>query len=132
RIEAVEAAARVLARNGHRIRPLDGGVVMDLALRSGRIFADVVSINLAELSSRLDFAQAEPMTQAVVARGLGLSAGALWASLNEMVFVARDLWRIFDGVDLLLTPMLAGPPLPLGSFPTDHSDTELHFDRMAR
>ncbi|MBJ2149516.1 amidase [Paracoccus sp. IB05] len=132
RVEAVEAAARVLARNGHRIRPLEGEMVTDLAARSGRIFADIVSINLAELSSRLDFAQAEQMTRAVVARGLGLTASALWASLNEMVYVARDLWRIFDGVDLLLTPMLSGPPLPAGSFPTGHSDTDLHFDRMAR
>ncbi len=132
RIEAVEAAARVLARNGHRIRPLEGEAVMDLAVRSARVFADVVSINLAELSSQLDFSLAEPMTQAVVARGLAMPVTALWASLNDMVFVARDLWRFFDGVDLLLTPMLAGPPLPLGAFPTDHSDTDLHFDRMAR
>ena len=131
RIEAVEAAARVLARNGHRIQPLESETVMGLARRSAEVFATIVSVNLADLTGHPAFDEAEPMTRAVAERGRAMGGPALWASLNDMVLVSRDLWRIFDQVDLLLTPMLATPPKPLGSFPTDHQDTDQHFDRMA-
>ncbi len=69
------------------------------------------------------------MTQAVIDRGLAMSAPSLWQSLNAMVLVSRDLRRIFDDIDCLLTPILSSAPLPVGSFPTDHADTELHFER---
>ena len=49
---------------------------------------------------------------------------------NTLAFVARDLWRVFDEIDLLLTPMLSTAPKPIGSFPTDHGDVDLHFKRM--
>ena len=129
--DAAFPAARVLARNGHRIQPLESEAVMGLARRSAAVFATIVSVNLADLTGHPAFDEAEPVTRAVAERGRAMSGPALWASLNDMVLVSRDLWRIFDQVDLLLTPMLATPPKPLGAFPTDHQDTELHFDRMA-
>ncbi|GJD54769.1 amidase family protein [Methylobacterium dankookense] len=59
-----------------------------------------------------------------------MSAVEIWALMQEMVFVSRDLWRVFDGIDGPLTPMLSGAPRPLGSFPTDHGDIDLHVGRM--
>nr|WP_253944475.1 amidase [Pseudogemmobacter hezensis] len=131
RTEAVEAAARVLARNGHRIHPLESAAVTGLARRSARIFADIVAVNLAGLCTHPGFDQVEPMTRAFATRGQAMSGQDLWASLHEMVLVSRDLWRLFDQVDLLLTPMLATAPLPIGSFPTDHQDVDLHLHRMS-
>ncbi|MBS1183878.1 MAG: Amidase, partial [Proteobacteria bacterium] len=99
---------------------------------SARLFADIVAVNLAVLSQTpgIDFSLAEPMTQAFAARGGALSATALWRSQTAGVLVSRDLWRLFDQVDVLLTPMLATPPPPVGSFPADHEDTDLHLRRM--
>jgi amidase len=46
------------------------------------------------------------------------------------VQVAYALWRIFDDIDVLLTPMLSSAPPPINAFPTDHDDIALHFRRM--
>ncbi|RYG66821.1 amidase, partial [bacterium] len=78
----------------------------------------------------LDLSLAEVMTQAVVGRGQAMSATEIWSLTSQMVLVARDLWRVFEEIDVLLCPMLSEAPLPIGSFPTDHDDVDLHFGRM--
>ncbi len=132
RLEAVEAAARSLEAAGHTLHPIRWVDVEQMIAASNRAFADVVAINLAEVAERLsaDFSNTEPMTQAVLARGQSLRGTEVWRLMNAMVFVSRDLWRLFEGIDCLLTPMLASAPKPVGSFPTDHADTDLHFQRM--
>lgn len=132
RTDAVEAAARALEAHGHTIHLLRHDDIAGMAQASARAFADVVAINLAETAERLsaDFSAAEPMTQAVLAYGRTLSGTAAWRLMNAMVFVSRDLWRLFDNIDCLLTPMISGAPKPIGSFPTDHDDIALHFQRM--
>jgi amidase len=133
RAQAIEDAARYLEQDGHRIVPISFSQLDAAAASSRRAFVDIVCINLADTIAQfnLDASKTERLTQAVIERGLGMSAGAVWRSLNAMVIVSRDLWRLFDGIDCLLTPILSNAPLPVGSFPSDHVDTDLHFDRMA-
>ncbi len=133
RSAVIEEAARRLEGDGHVLVPVDFSQIEAIAEISRRAFVDIVCINLAETITRfdLDVTRTERLTQAVIERGLALSARSLWQSLNAMVLVSRDLWRLFDGLDCLIAPMLASAPLPLGSFPSDHADTELHFERMA-
>jgi Asp-tRNA(Asn)/Glu-tRNA(Gln) amidotransferase A subunit family amidase len=38
--------------------------------------------------------------------------------------------EFFVGVDVLLTPALAGPAPALGTFPTDTDDVDAHVARM--
>ena len=132
RSAAVAAAAQSLLAEGCALVDLDWPEFDSMVAASDRTFGVIVSVNLAALMDGLSLAvdQAEPLTQAFVARGRALSGPAFWNSLNEGVLVARDLWRIFDRVDAILTPMLASAPLPIGSFPTDHGDAELQLDRM--
>ena len=132
RSEAVEAAALSLEAQGHGLVPLDWPEFDAMVAASGRTFGAIVAANLASLVDGLGIAidAAEPLTQAFVARGRALSATALWDSLNEGVLVSRDLWRVFERVDVLLTPMLACAPLPIGSFPTGHDDADRQLDRM--
>jgi amidase len=40
------------------------------------------------------------------------------------------LWQIFRDIDVLITPMLSGAPLPLGSFPMNHSDVDMQWRKM--
>lgn len=129
---AVEAAARALEAAGHEIVPVAWTDIEPVAKASAAAFAGIVAINLAELAERIpvDFSEAEPMTQAVLEMGRGMTGTRVWGLLNSMVFVSRDTWRLFDGFDCLLTPMLSSAPKPIGSFPTDHRDTTLHFARM--
>jgi amidase len=133
RLEAVEATARSLEGSGHAIVSVAWTAVEQLCRVSGRVFGDIVAANLALLmkSPALDEDLAEPMTQAFIARGRAMSAAMLWNSLNSGVLVTRDLWSLFDGIDVLVMPMLASAPLAIGSFPSDHGDTDLHLNRMS-
>lgn len=132
RSAVVEAAALGLETRGHALVDLDALEFETMIAASGRTFGTIVSVSLASQVEALGIAigQAEPLTQAFADRGRLVSGTALWNSLNEGVLVSRDLWRIFDRVDVIVSPMLASAPLPTGSFPTDHDDTELHLDRM--
>jgi len=133
RLAAVEAAARALESDGHEIVPLAWADFEWSVAASGRAFADIVSVNLAALmkAAALDEGRAEPLTQAFAARGRALPATSLWNTLNEAILVSRNLWTLFDRVDCILMPMLSSSPLAIGSFPSDHADTDLHLERMA-
>ncbi|PDT01356.1 amidase [Rhizobium chutanense] len=133
RLAVVEDAARALESDGHEIVPLAWAEFEWSVAASGRVFADIVSVNLATLikAAALDKIGAEPLTQAFAARGGALSAAKLWSTLNDAVLVSHRLWSLFDRIDCILMPMLAYAPLAIGSFPSDHADTDLHLERMA-
>ncbi|MBY5746626.1 amidase [Rhizobium leguminosarum] len=132
RLAAVEGAARVLESDGREIVPLNWAEFEWSVTSSGRAFADIVSVNLAALmkTAALDEGRAEPLTQAFAACGRALSATSLWNTLNDAVLVSHKLWALFDRVDCILMPMLSSAPLAIGSFPSDHADTDLHLERM--
>jgi amidase len=129
---AVEAAARSLEQRGHVLVDLDWSEFEAMVAASGRTFGTIVAVALAAQiqAAGISIGGAEPLTQAFAARGQGVSGAMLWHSLTEGVLVSRDLWRIFERVDVIVSPMLASAPLHGGSFPTDHADTDLHLDRM--
>lgn len=133
RSDAVMQAVGALETDGHRIVALGWPDFADMVATSETVFADIVSVNLARLveALSLDLDCAEPMTRAFVDRGRRISAASLWTSLDAAVHVSAKTWAIFDSLDCLLMPMLATAPLPVGSFPSDHDDTELHLRRMA-
>lgn len=132
RLEAVEAAAKSLQAAGHTVKRVFWSAIANLATSSAEAFVDVVAINLAEMAERIpaDFSVTEPMTQAVLKRGQTMRGTDVWRVNNTLAFVARDLWRVFEDIDILMTPMLSTAPKPIGSFPTDHGDVDLHFERM--
>ncbi|MFS8047494.1 amidase [Rhizobium sp. BR 314] len=132
RAEAVDAAARLLEGQGHELISLRWGDVERAVEASALAFGDIISVNIASLIDDLDLDMraAETMTQAFITRGRAMPATALWSSLNGAVRASRSLWEIFDTADVIVMPMLASAPPLIGSFPTDHSDTELHLERM--
>ncbi|QND40955.1 amidase (plasmid) [Rhizobium leguminosarum bv. viciae] len=132
RLAAIEAAAGALESAGHEIVPLARAEFEWSVAAGGRAFADIVSVNLAALikAAALDESRAEPLTQAFAVRGRTLPATSLWNTLNNAVPVSRKLWELFDRVDCILMPMLSSAPLAIGSFPSDHADTDLHLERM--
>ncbi len=133
RAEAVEDAARVLEAQGHEIVSLAWDDIRAVVEASGRAFRDVIAINLASLAKLpgIDASLWEPMTQAVAEEGARMSGVEVWDMAQAMVYVSRDLHALFDRFDCLLTPMLASAPRPIGSFPSDHRDADLHFARMS-
>lgn len=128
----IEDAAQALEKDGRQLVRVDFATLEQTVAASQRAFVDIVCANLADAISKfsLDASKTEVLTQAVIERGLSMSATDLWRSLNAMVLVSRDLWRLFDDIDCLVCPILSSAPLPIGSFPSNHRDTDLHFHRM--
>ena len=133
RLQAVTDAGRSLEAAGHTLVALEWAPFEADVLLSGQIFADIISVNLAALAGalKLNMHEAEPLTRAFGERGRAVSGIDFWNSLNGAVVISRNLWNLFEDIDCVVTPMLTSAPLPLGSFPTDHADTELHLRRMA-
>ncbi len=133
RASAVEAAARSLELEGHEILPLAWKDIRPIVEAAGKAFRDVISVHLATATARpgVDASLWEPMTQAVAEEGGRMSGTEVWGLVQAMVYISRDLWTLFDRFDCMLAPMLSSAPKPIGSFPTDHRDTDLHFSRMA-
>lgn len=130
--DAVEAAARHFEREGHSLTPVTWSLLRTGVTASGRVLGDIIAVNLANYvdGAALDPLRAEPLTQAFIRRGQAMGAQALWQSLDAGLRTSRALWEIFEDFDFLVTPMLSGPPLPIGSFPFDHDDTDLQIARM--
>ena len=130
---AVELAAETLSRNGHRLSPLGWADISAQAEASDRIFRAIVTVNLAAFVTEagLDPARAEPLTQRVIAEGQATAATAFWQVLAELPQVGHVLSGLFQSVDVLLTPMLTGPPRPVGWLPVTETDTDRHFSALS-
>ncbi|WP_158817694.1 amidase [Methylocapsa sp. S129] len=127
--DAIRHAAEVLRRAGHKIVDVDSKLLGKLARDAEMVFGRVICVNLAGFLD--DLSNVEPLSAAVVRRGRLISARELQATEMIAVQIAHAMWRLFDEVDVLMTPMLSGPPPPIGSFPMDHEDVELQWRRMA-
>jgi Asp-tRNA(Asn)/Glu-tRNA(Gln) amidotransferase A subunit family amidase len=58
----------------------------------------------------------EPLTWALVGMGRSLNAAQYLKSVQELQKITRQIAEYFEGIDVLLTPTLAEPPVPLGTF----------------
>lgn len=111
-VAAVQAAARLLERQGHAVEeaapPIDGHALAQafVHLYFGQIPA---SVGFA-LSQGARFADFELLTQVMAVIGQGVGAGALTGQLLAWNGFARALGTFFTRHDVLLTPTLAGPP----------------------
>lgn len=130
RRQAVTAAAARLSDAGHNLVPVGPEHLAPMTAKATLVFDHVIAVNAARNLGRADLTQIEPLTRAVVARGLAISGVALQEALAMGVAVAHAMWRLFDDIDLLLTPMLATAPPPLGSFPMDGGDVDANWRRM--
>lgn len=130
---AIRNAAEVLSRQGHRIVQLGPATLDRLLAQASLVFDRMVSAYLAAAFATLNtpkFAQVEPLTRAVIARGSALSAADMVTAEHTLVTTSHAMWTLFDAVDALLTPMLTTAPPPLGSFPTGNGDVEAQWRRM--
>lgn len=64
---------------------------------------------------KMSFSDFETGTSALALIGQASSAGDYAKALNYMMATARGVGRFFEDYDVLLTPTLAQPPVPIGS-----------------
>ena len=99
---------------------------------AGRLARMVLTASLAEWMAAMGVADDElsPIAAAIAAQGRALPATALFAASREMAQLSGAVWQMFDRVDVLLSPVLSGPPPALGAFDMTQADPAAHFAQM--
>ncbi len=120
-LQAVEDAARLCASLGHE-------VVEDSPALNGELFAQTFMIvwaagcsatieGWAQILKRAPAEnEFEPLTWHLYQTGKQISADHYLLAQNTLQAFAREVGRFMQRYDAVLTPTLAEPPLPLGSF----------------
>ena len=133
RRQAILDAAACLAEDGHRVSPVEAARLDAGREQASLVFDRIISANMARNLAGLgpsDLALIEPLSRAVLERGRRMSAIDLQEAYAAAVTLSHAMWRLFAEIDVLLVPMLSSSPLPIGSFPLDHDDVDLHWRRM--
>ena len=133
RARAVLEAAEALEAEGHAIVPVPVEQLARFTEPSTLVFDRIISVGTARHLGGLaaaDLERVEPLTRAAIARGRAISGVALQEALVAGVAVAHGMWRLFETIDVLLTPMLATAPPPIGSFPMGGDNVEANWRRM--
>lgn len=95
------------------------GQILAVALAAG---LDALAIPDEEIS---------PLAAANRARGRAMTGTEVLAMTNRVAGLSdRVRETLFAACDVVLMPVLSGPPPRLGHFPTDHGDVDTHLERM--
>ena len=126
-IRAVRDAAALCASLGHEVVEASPTVNGEWVARSFLILwssgvawtMDGIGLATRQALTREQF---EPLTWGLYEMGRQQSASSYLLSLSFLQRVARDIARFFLQYDLCLTPTLAEPPVPLGTFNSPPDD----------
>ncbi len=120
-VSAVRDAAALCADLGHRVSDASPEYNAELLVQlfipvwaAGAAWA--VDGLAAEIGKKPVPEQFEPLTWALYEMGKKLSASDYLLAITGLQGIARDIARFFADYDVWLTPTLAEPPPPLGSF----------------
>jgi amidase len=120
-VAAAEHAATLCESLGHRVEPaalpVDGNAIIEHfinAWAAGQAW--VMRDWEARIGRPGTEADVEPLTWALVEMGRALDAGTYLDSVKQLQGLTRTIAGVFETYDLLLTPTLAEPPVPLGTF----------------
>lgn len=127
--DAVIAAAQLMSQLGHDVEeatpPLDGKAMTQAFMT---LWAYGCASSVYELARRLQSPISdaldgfEPVTKALVARATGLTPEDIETAEAALTAATVAMHRFFEMYDVWLTPTLAAPPVPLGTF---HYDSEV-------
>ena len=124
---AVEDAARLLESLGHHVE--DAPFLVD-AEQFRRSTLTIIASNLlsaleeraSQLGRELQQDDVEPGTWALASLGRGIRGADYPAAVRGIHAIGRQLGRFLQDFDLLLSPTMATPPLPLGALALDRAD----------
>ncbi len=128
-VAAAEAAARLCEQLGHHVEeasPSFDAAAMDDAFR--QLFSVGAAANIRQRAAALgrepDEAGFERVTLATLAAAATLSATDYVLVLNRLHGISRQIAAFFETRDMLLTPTLGAPPVPLGTLDMMTPDAE--------
>src|SRR5262249_23719631 len=127
--DAVMSAATILEDAGHQLVEISAEKLAAIAAESIHCAATVLTVSLAGWLDSLNISDEEvsPLAAAGAARGRATRAIELYEAAWQMARIPHRAWSLFGHADILLTPMLSGPPPAVGGFPASETDTGRHW-----
>lgn len=135
-VRAVKDAAGLCSELGHTVEEASPQVNGDMIIQAFTVLwtAGCASIldGVARVTGQTPGPDSvEPLTWALCEMGRKFTASEYLMSLQVIQVSAREVARFFSKWDLWLTPTLAEPPLPLGSFDSPPDSPLMGFARAA-
>ncbi len=127
-VEGLNNTARLLEQLGHEVveaapdvdkEPFSLSYLTVIAAETCAEANAIIKL-VGQKASVLDF---EPGTPALAALGKVISAGDYANALNYLSASSRRIARFFEDCDILLTPTLAQPPIPIGSLQMSEAES---------
>lgn len=132
---AAADAARLLESLGHHVEEAPFELDPEVFRRStitiiATNLLSVLEERAAQLGRSLQQDDVEPGTWALASLGRGLRGADYAAALRGIHAVGRQLGRFLSDYDLLLSPTLATPPLPLGALALDREELQAQIEDL--
>jgi amidase len=137
-VDAAQGAARLLEELGHHVdadawpKPLENpglaGVFSAIWTAGAAVSLDAFAAAVGEPITHRDV---EPLTWALAEAGRQVSAVQLLQAVGDAQRFSRAVAEWWEDFDLLVTPTLAAPPLPLGALDPPPDNPMLGFARAA-
>ncbi len=132
-VAAVENVAKLCADLGHEVEavtlPIDGQQFTEAFILMWAAGCDSGVKSIAHLSGRQPTAEMyEPVTWGLYQMAQQYGPGDYLLAVQVVQQITRQIARFFNDIDLLLTPTLAAPPLPIGSFDSTPDNPMAGFD----
>ena len=138
-VAAVDAALKLLGSLGHHVEDSAPAALRrsgDVLQMMYRIFAPAVALDIETVEGMLGRPVAveefEPRTQDHARRSAGVSAVDHFKTMQGIYEFARDLESWWSDYDILVTPVLAQPTLPLGTMIFDATEPDESHAAMLR
>ncbi len=135
-VSAVQDAAALCADLGHEVVEAAPTVNVELFLRPFLVvWLSGVACSLDGAAfvtgQTLEPEKFEPLTWALYEIGRRHKASEYMLAVTALQMVAREVARFFEEYDVMITPTLAEPPVPLGSFDSTPDNPTQGFSRAA-
>jgi amidase len=136
-IAAVESAARLCESLGHIVEEASAefdrqAFRVATAVAISASIANQIDARLAELGRALRDGDIEPNSRATVEYGRTQAAAQLAAAVQTIHRTGRRVAEFHQRYDVMLTPTLVSPPVPLGWLDTVNLDRATFGERFAR
>lgn len=134
-VQAAEDAARLCEQLGHDVEIASPNVDTELQRKStatiiGANTLSSLTARAAALGRTLAEDDVEKLTYTVAQMGAGASAADYSDAVRGIHALGRELGSFFEDYDVLLTPMLARPPIPLGILDMNTDDPASYIDAL--
>ncbi len=123
-LQAVEDTAKLCAELGHEVEEKTLPINPEVLINAFSVLWSAGTASTLKILGAVR-EQVEPLTWALNEMSAQSSAADYILALQTLQSISREVARFFQDTDVLLTPTLAEPPLPLGSFDSP-PDNPLH------